>query len=66
MGMAVNPAMSVEKPLVAHKDGCGQVAYHAAQMQIGPLAEFGLIDDGLSRCDNLTDSHNVSKNLCKP
>ena len=41
MGMAVNPAMAVEKPPVAHKDGCGEVAYQAAQMQIGPLADFG-------------------------
>ena len=60
VGMAVNPAVAVEKALVAHKDGRREVADEAAQAQIGPLAEFGLIQDGLALSDDLADFHNLS------
>ena len=58
VGMAVNPAVAVEKALVADKDGCGQVADEAAQSQIGPLAEFGPVDDGLTWGYDFADFHN--------
>lgn len=60
VGMAVNPAVAVEKALVAHKNGRREVADEAAQVQIGPLAEFGLIKDGLALSDDLADFHNLS------
>ncbi len=60
VGMAVNPAVAVEKALVTHKDGRREVADEAAQAQIGPLAESGLIQDGLALSDDLADFHNLS------
>jgi hypothetical protein len=56
--MAVNPTVAVEKALVADKDGCSQVADETAQSQIGPLAEFGLVDDGLAWGYDFADFHN--------
>ena len=58
VGMAVNPAVAVEKALVTDKDGCGQVADEAAQSQIGPFAEFGPVDDGLTWGYDFADFHN--------
>jgi hypothetical protein len=52
--------MTVEEPLVAHKDGSGQVAYQPSQLQVSPLAEFGSIDDGLALSDYLANFHNLS------
>lgn len=60
VGVAVNPAITVEKPLVAHKDGRGQVADEATQMQVGPSRETGLVNDGLARGDDLVYFHNLS------
>ncbi len=60
VGMAVNPAVAMEEALVAHKDGRREVADEAAQVQIGPLAESGLIEDGLALSDDLADFHNLS------
>ena len=58
VGMAVNPAITVEKALVADKDGRGQVADEATQMQVGPLGESRLVDDGFARSDYFVDFHN--------
>ena len=62
MGVAMNPAMAVEKPLVAHKDGGRQVADEATQVKVGDFTQFGLIDDGFTRGDNFFDFHNLSYN----
>ena len=60
VGMAVNPAITVEKALVAHKYGRGQVADEATQVQVCPPRESGLVEDGLTWGDNLADFHNLS------
>lgn len=60
MGMSMNPAVAVEKPLVAHKDGGRQVADEATQVKVGDFTQFGLIDDVLARGDNTVDFHNLS------
>ena len=62
MGVAMNPAVAMEEPLVAHKDGGRQVTDKAAQVQISDFAQFGLIDDGFTRGDNFFDFHNLSYN----
>ena len=66
VGMAVYPTVAVKEAFVAHKDGGRQVAHEAAQLQVGPLAEPGLIDDVLARGDNLADFHNLSRDLREP
>ena len=60
VGVAVNPAIAVEKALVAHKDGCGQVADQASEMQVCPSRESWLINDSLARGDDLVYVHNFS------
>ena len=57
VGVAVNPAVAVEKALVAHEDGRCEVAHQSAQVQIGPLAESGLVDDGLAGGYDFADFH---------
>ena len=63
VGMAVNPSVAVEEPLVAHKDGRGQVAHEVSQLQVGPLAESGLVDDGFAGGNDSADFHNISLKL---
>ena len=60
VGMAVTLSVAVEEPLVAHKDGRGQVAHEVSQLQVGPLAESGLVDDGLARGNDSADFHKLS------
>ena len=60
MGVAVYPAVAVEKTFVTDEDGCCQVADQATQVQVGPSCETGLVYDGLARGDNLADFHNLS------
>ena len=38
VGMAMNPAMAMKKPLVAHENRCREVADKATQMQISDFA----------------------------
>jgi len=58
--MTVNPSMAVKESLVAHKDGCRHVANQATQMQVGNLAQSGLVKNGFARCYNFADFHNIS------
>ena len=58
VGMTVQPAVAMEKSLITHKDGCGQVLNEAAQVQVGPAGEARLVDDGLSRSNNSAYFHN--------
>ena len=58
VGMAMDPAIAVEEPLVAYKDGGRQVVDEGAQMQISPAGEPRLVDNGLAGRDNLANFHN--------
>jgi hypothetical protein len=60
MGMTVNPAVAVEKTLVAHKNRRRQVADETAEIQISDFAQSGLVNDGLALSYNLADFHNLS------
>ena len=60
VGMAVNPAVTVEESLVAHEDSSREVADEATQVQVCPPRESGLVEDGLTWGDNLADFHNLS------